>query len=194
MIGRPSLRPALLAVAAAAVLAVTACTDHGEHAPDPSVTASSPVGVYNGADTAFAQSMIVHHQQALDMTALAAQRQAGPEVAALAAQIRRAQEPEIATMRRWLAAWQQPTAAPAHDKHAGTGMLTPAQFDQLRKASGAEFDRLFCELMIMHHEGAVAMAEKVQADGASTQVEVLATRIIADQRAEIAKMRALLKG
>ncbi len=196
MPGRPSPRPALLAaVAAVTVLALGACTGHGEHAvPDPSVTASSPVGVFNGADTAFAQGMIAHHQQALVMAELAPQRQAGPQVAALAQQIKRAQEPEIATMRMWLAAWGQPTADPAHDAaHAGSGMLTDAQLNKLRVASGADFDRLFCELMIVHHEGAITMAQRVRADGASPQAEQLAARIIAGQQAEIGQMRALLR-
>lgn len=197
MPGRPSPHPALLAVTAAAtVLALSACTGgHGEHAaPDPSATASSPVGVFNGADTAFAQGMIAHHQQAVEMAQLAAQRQAGPQVAALAGRIKQAQEPEIATMRMWLAAWGRPTADPAHDAaHPGTGMLTEAQLSKLRVASGADFDRLFCELMIAHHEGAVTMAQRVRADGASPQVEQLANRIIATQQAEIGEMRALLR-
>ncbi len=196
MLGRPSPRPALLAVtAAAAVLALSACTGHGEHAaPDPSATASSAVGVFNGADTAFAQGMIAHHQQAVEMAELAAQRQAGPQVAALAARIKRAQEPEIATMRMWLAAWGQPTAGPAHGTaHPDTGMLTDAQLNKLRVASGAAFDRLFCELMIVHHEGAIAMAQRVRADGASPQAEQLAANIVTAQQAEIGEMRALLR-
>lgn len=197
MLGHPSLRPALLTVSAAVTaLALTACTDHGDHDanPLPTVTTSSAVGEYTGADVTFAQGMIPHHQQALEMAELAATRAADPEVSALAQQIRRGQSPEIATMRSWLAAWGQPTAAPDHDgEHARmAGMLTDAQLTGLRGASGKQFDRMFCELMIVHHEGALAMARDLIVEGASPRAKQLAHQIADAQQAEIAKMKALL--
>ncbi|GIG11085.1 DUF305 domain-containing protein [Catellatospora coxensis] len=194
-----SLRAALLpAAAAVTALVLAGCgghsgMDHGS-GTSPGATASSSIGAYNDADVAFAQAMIPHHQQAVRMAQLAPTRAADAEVKALAEQIRAAQDPEIATMTGWLQTWQRPTAMPGHESgHQGMpGMMSDAQLAALEAASGREFDRMFSELMIAHHEGAITMAQQELAGGANPAAKELAQQIIAAQQAEIATMKALL--
>jgi len=100
-------------------------------------------------------------------------------------------------MTAWLTAWNQPQPAP--DSHLGdhsdhgsmAGMATPEQLEALEAATGEEFDRLFLELMIAHHEGALSMAEPVRGSGVA-EVAELADAVVAGQTAEIAEMKALL--
>ncbi|WP_155373609.1 DUF305 domain-containing protein [Catellatospora vulcania] len=194
------LRAALIpAAAAVTALVLTGCgaghsgMDHGSGTP-PTATASSAIGSFNEADVAFAQAMIPHHQQAVRMARLAPDRAADAEVKALAEQIRAAQDPEIATMTGWLQTWQRPTAMPGHESgHQGMpGMMSDAQLAALEAASGRDFDRMFSELMIAHHEGAVTMAQQELANGANPAAKELAGQIVTAQQAEIATMKALL--
>lgn len=187
--------PAL--VLAAAVLAVGGLAGCSSHGSMPGVVAESlPAGV-SATEVEFAQGMIPHHRQALVMAEYAATRAASPEVKELASQIRAAQDPEIAQMTAWLTAWNQPQ--PAADSHledhsshgSMAGMATPEQLEALEAASGEEFDRLFLELMIAHHEGALDMAEPVRGSSVA-EVAELAEAVIAGQTAEIAEMKALL--
>jgi uncharacterized protein (DUF305 family) len=147
-------------------------------------------------DTMFVQGMIPHHQQALDMSTLALDGRAGEAVVELAGRITAAQDVEIATMRGMLARWgveeDEHAMHRSGDHSSMMGMLTEEQFDGLTALSGDEFDRAWLEAMIMHHEGAIAMAEAVLADGIDEEVRALATAIVAAQRAEIAEMQALL--
>jgi len=149
-------------------------------------------------DVAFVQGMIPHHQQAIEMSALALDGRAGAMVADLARRIDAAQGPEIAQLREILARWSVEEDEHHMHKHGGDankmGMLTDDELQELASLSGEAFDRRFAESMIMHHEGAVAMAETVLANGADDEVRVLATTIIAAQQAEIAEMKAMLAG
>ncbi len=151
---------------------------------------------FNGADTMFAQMMIPHHEQAIEMAdmALDPATGAGPDVTALAEAIAAAQDPEIAEMTALLEGWGEPVAMDEGMDHSGmmSGMLTVEELDALAELRGAEFDRAWLEAMIAHHEGAVDMAEDVLADGENPEVRDLAERIVAAQAAEIAEMRALL--
>ncbi len=119
-------------------------------------------------------------------------------VADLARRIDAAQGPEIAQLREILARWSVEEDEHHMHKHGGDankmGMLTDDELQELASLSGEAFDRRFAESMIMHHEGAVAMAETVLANGADDEVRVLATTIIAAQQAEIAEMKAMLAG
>jgi uncharacterized protein (DUF305 family) len=153
------------------------------------------------ADADFMRAMIVHHLQAVEMTALVEQRAQRADIRLLARRIEASQEDELATMRRWLT--ERGEAVPdehahhAHGAHEGMpGMLSPAEIGRLRTASGAEFDRLFLEYMIRHHEGAVVMvAELLAIDGAGQEGEIFqfASHVDADQRAEIDRMRRMLE-
>jgi uncharacterized protein (DUF305 family) len=182
------LAPLLLA---ALVLAACGGSDHGG-ARDAAVDAGSK----RDADAMFAQMMIPHHEQAIVISDLARDpdRGASPDVVALAEQIRAAQAPEIEQMQAWLDA-QGAVMGGDHSGHGGMdGMLSDEEIAALASAQGADFDRLFLEGMIAHHEGAVAMAEDVKADGDDPEMTALADEIIAAQEQEIAEMRVLLGG
>jgi uncharacterized protein (DUF305 family) len=146
----------------------------------------------------FAQMMIPHHQQAVEMSTLAETRASSPKIKALAAEIKEAQQPEIDQMTAWLEEWGIPVmpmdeAMSEHGGHGMSGMLTDDQMQQLADANGPEFDRLFAEFMILHHEGAIDMAEDV-VDSKDPRVAALAAAIIKTQADEIAHMQGFLNG
>jgi uncharacterized protein (DUF305 family) len=144
----------------------------------------------------FAMNMIAHHQQAIEMSeTLLAKSDVDERVADLAERIRAAQQPEIERMNAMLEAWgETPDDMEGMDHGSGTGggMMSESDMAQLEEAPGAEASRLFVEQMIMHHDGAVEMAEAEVAGGENADAVELAERIISDQSAEIAEMEALL--
>ncbi|NRQ32210.1 DUF305 domain-containing protein [Nonomuraea sp. NN258] len=156
----------------------------------PATTSASSAG-FNDADVMFAQMMIPHHEQAVDMAELAEGRASDQEIKDLAAKIKAAQDPEIRTMRGWLTAWGKPlpSGGMGHDM---PGMMSAADLRELESAQGEEFDRRFAELMIAHHEGAIEMARTEQAQGADPEAKELAKTIETAQRAEVAQLRAIL--
>lgn len=167
---------------------------------------------HTAADVDFMRAMIPHHAQALVMTALVPERTDRPSIRLLAERIEATQRSEITQMRRWLQRRGEPVPDPeevaaearghgghgAH--HAGAhrgahGMATTAELAQLETARGTAFDRLFLELMIRHHEGALIMTRELLAtEGAGQEPELfqILSHIDADQRAEIARMRRML--
>lgn len=144
----------------------------------------------SGADIMFAQMMIPHHQQAVDMGTLAETRALNPAVKALAAKIKAAQAPEIVQMKGWLKEADAPLDM-GHSMGMG-GMLSEADMKQLENAKGAEFDKLYLTGMIAHHEGAIHMAQMVT-DSRNPEVKALGDAIVATQTAEITEMKALLE-
>lgn len=171
---------------------------------------SSPVSAqFNDADVMFAQMMIVHHQGAIAMADLVPDRASSTQVQDLAAKIKQAQAPEIELMTSWLLAWtgQEPTPTQQSmdgmdhgsmggmdDSSGMPGVMSAEQMAQLTQASGADFDRLFLELMIEHHQGAIEMAQTELESGSNPQAQQLAQQIVTDQTTEIADMQALLQG
>lgn len=140
----------------------------------------------------FAQMMIPHHEQAVEMAEQAPAKSADPEVKRLAAAIEAAQAPEIALLRGWLTAWGKPLAAPAG--HDMSGMMSAAEMTAFGQSSGTEFDRRFLELMIVHHEGAITMAKDELAKGTDPEARRLAQAIVTSQADEVTRMKALLAG
>lgn len=140
---------------------------------------------YSSQDIMFAEMMIPHHQQAIEMSDLALKNSTNPEVLALAQEIKDAQAPEIEQMKSWGA------SSMAHMGHMMDGMLSDEEISELAAAKGSDFDRLFLGGMIKHHEGAIEMAEMV-IDSKNAEVAALANAIIEAQRAEIARMKELL--
>jgi uncharacterized protein (DUF305 family) len=208
------LRRALLGGATAiAALALSACggndssssgsgMDHGSGMATSTPAASATAGtVFNAADVMFAQMMIPHHRQAIEMAALADTRAASAEVKALATKIKQAQQPEIDTMNEWLTAWGKPAPMPSMsggmdmgDMGHGPmpGVMSDADMAKLAAAKGAAFDKQFLTMMISHHEGAITMAKQETAQGSNPDAKALAAKIITDQQAEITQMRDLL--
>lgn len=191
-----------LLAAALATLLVTACgsadapSTAAPAAPVPGAGASAE---HNEADIAFAQGMIPHHQQAVEMSRLAADRAASPQVKELAATIEKAQAPEIEQMRGFLATWgAQEDASMGGMDHSAMGgggmpgMMSGQQMHGLGQATGASFDRTFLQMMTAHHEGAVTMSRTELSDGRYPEAKALAQAIIDQQTAEIARMQELL--
>jgi uncharacterized protein (DUF305 family) len=152
------------------------------------------------ADVAFMQGMIGHHAQAIEMTSLRAERSTSSDMRLLCLRIEISQADEIRAMEGWLKARGEALPDP-HAHHAAgatlmPGMLTAVEMDRLRNAKGAAFDRLFLELMIAHHEGALVMVERLFAApgaGQESAIFAFASDVVDDQRAEIDRMSALLK-
>ena len=161
------------------------------HGASGSTPAQSSAGSRAG-DVMFAQMMIPHHQQAIEMADLAlANPSTSPDVERLAQQIKAAQDPEIATMKRWLSEWGVPTSASMD--HGTSGMMSEADMASLESAQGAEFNRLWLEMMIAHHQGAVTMAQDVLASTEDAEVKGLAQAVVEGQQKEIATMQGRLK-
>lgn len=186
--------------AAAALGALLACGCGTASGQTPGTVQPAPrPAASTNADVRFIHGMIPHHAQALEMAALVPARAGREELRLMAERIAVSQQDEIAQMERWLRARGHPLPDP-HAHHAAheamPGMLSPEEMARLAAASGAAFDRLFLELMIRHHEGALAMvAELFASPGAAQDSELyaLASDVDADQRAEIARMRTLLE-
>ena len=182
--------------ALAAVAAVSACTkteDHGQHAASSTTAAAPPVASHNAQDVMFAQMMIPHHQQALELAALVPGRTTDPAVTKLADAIAAQQLPEIGAMKALLAQWE---AEPQHADHGMpmTGMVDDATMTKLKLLCGADFDKLWLQSMIGHHQGAIEMANTEVAAGQSPDMIVLAKNIITAQQAEIDQMNQMLGG
>lgn len=196
-------RGAAVAAAATAAAVLAACGSNGDssaghdgHASkSPTAPASAAQGQHNAADVAFAKGMIPHHRQAVEMADLAPTRAESAEVKKLADEIKKAQDPEIKTLSGWLTSWGEQVPAEGamdHSAHGMAGMMTAEEMDKLKNSSGKAFDTAFMEMMIKHHEGAVAMAKTEKADGSFPDAKTMADAIIASQTAEITRMNNLL--
>jgi uncharacterized protein (DUF305 family) len=167
-------------------------TDH-EHTSEPVITGEP--AAHNSDDVAFATNMIPHHQQAVELSALVPDRSTNPEVISLAADIAAAQQPEIETMKVFLVQWTGGEQTGGHGGHADMqGMVDKATMAKLESLSAAEFDTLWLQSMIGHHQGAVEMAKAEIANGANTDAKGLAQTIIDTQQAEIGQMQQMLGG
>lgn len=171
---------------------------------------SSATSTFNDADVTFAQQMIPHHQQAIQMAHLAASHAQNPKVKALAAKIAAQQASEIRTMTSWLQAWGKsvPTGmpqtmppmpgmmgsqAPGPSGTPMPGMLSEGEMSQLMSAHGADFDRMFLQMMILHHQAALDMAKTERVDGVNPAARKLAGQIERAQTAQIAQMEQMLR-
>ncbi|PRB09570.1 DUF305 domain-containing protein [Microbacterium sp. MYb62] len=192
---------ATAALTLTAILALSGCAAGADqdsmpgmdHGPSTEAPAPADAGV-NDADVMFASMMIVHHEQAIEMSDIVlAAEGATPEVTALAAQIKEAQGPEIEQLEGWLDDWGvSPDDRDATGMDHGDGMMSADDLAALDAAEGAEASRLFLEQMIEHHEGAVDMAQAQVDDGSDPDAIDLAQSIIDAQTEEIQEMKDLL--
>lgn len=195
----------VLVVSALGAATLSACTNNGDHdmntmssSTSPGTTSTAPSGAsspgaHNDADVKFATGMIPHHAQAVAMAKLVPTRASSQQVKDLAAQIQAAQDPEITQMSGWLQAWGEPVPAATGMQH-GDGMMSMEEMGQLETATGAAFDKMWVQMMITHHQGAIAMARTELTDGSDADAKKLAQAIIEGQSHEIATMTALLTG
>lgn len=212
------IKRATAALASVAVVAgLSACADEATQVQDPISTVSAEVtpstvptvvesnteqevaAEHNDADVTFAQMMTIHHVGALEMSELAVEKGDSDELRGLAATIQAAQGPEIELMESWLTSWDEPLEPAGHEgmDHGGMdmdGMSQEQVMDELRQASGSEFDKQFLTSMIAHHEGAVMMSEEELRDGQNPDALELAQQIIDAQESEIQEMQQLLQG
>jgi uncharacterized protein (DUF305 family) len=175
----------LTAVMAAAV--VSSC---GESSPTPDAQSTK----HNAADVTFAQSMIPHHQQAVDMSAMVRSNTTNRDLIVFAKRISVDQQAQIDTLRELLAQWGE-QLAPDHMGHgamAVDGMVDAATMDKLQTMTGTPFDVLWLKSMIRHHEGAVAMAMPEIAHGENPKAVKMAKIIVDWQQLEIGRMHAML--
>ncbi|MEM7049028.1 MAG: DUF305 domain-containing protein [Acidobacteriota bacterium] len=157
---------------------------------------------YSPADVRFMQDMIPHHHQALEMAALVGERTNRPELLDVAGRINASQGDEIEFMQQWLRERGEEVPEPSahhamHTHHTMAGMATPEQMTALGAAEGIAFDRLFLELMITHHEGAVTMVDELHEQPGSAYDPVLfefTSDVVNDQTTEIERMNALMVG
>ena len=187
-------------------------------APSRIVSADEAVALsrttFTPGDAQFMQHMVVHHGQAVEMVELLRAKGADPKVKLMGERIALSQEAEIELMRNWLADRGQAQTMDTHANHAGMshaghaghsmpasdtpimpGMLSPAQMQTLAAASGTDFDRLFLQGMIQHHQGALDMVDDLLAQPDAAQDPMLsdfASSVVADQSAEILRMQSLL--
>lgn len=159
---------ALPAAVLAAALTLTACASDDAAPPRGESIGQDGTAeqeTHNDADVEFATGMIPHHAQAIEMADMVAQKQGSP-LTELAAQIKAAQGPEIETMTQWLTDWGQDVPEPGGGHHGSAdGMVSAEDMDSLGQMNGADFDLTWLDLMIEHHEGAVAMAQSQVEDG-----------------------------
>jgi uncharacterized protein (DUF305 family) len=207
---------AALAAAVAAAVTLSACSSLGTETQAATTVAASPAatspsapavdGAHNDADVTFAQGMIPHHQQAVEMSdMLLAKQGIDPKVVSLANEIKAAQAPEIEQMQGWLSQWGVSTtpsspgsampSMPGHDMSgmsSGHGMMSEQDMAALNNARGVEASRLFLSQMIEHHQGAITMGQTEIDSGQFPQAITLARSIVSSQQQEITTMQGML--
>lgn len=190
-------RPYLLATAAlTTALVLAGCSGGGMGGMDMGSSSSSDTSdasaTSNNADVMFAQMMIPHHEQAVEMSdVILAKDGIDDRVIALATQIKDAQEPEITQLKEWLGEWGAEESASDMD-HNMDGMMSDDDMQALEAATGAEASKLFLEQMVKHHTGAIDMAQTEIADGKNADAKAMAETIVSTQTDEITTMQDLL--
>jgi uncharacterized protein (DUF305 family) len=197
-------RTTLIAAGALAVLAIsTGCSSSNEsehpagHSSSAAAapTSSAAAEAHNDADVMFAQHMIPHHRQAVEMSdMLLAKQGIDPRIIELAKQIKAAQGPEIQQMQGWLTQWGTPSMPPmsGHDMPSMQGMMSDTDMTALKDAQGVDAGKLFLTQMIAHHEGAIAMAQTEIKDGQYPAAVAMAHAIVTTQQHEIDTMKGIL--
>jgi len=193
---RSTRSAALVGALIAGSVALSACSGGTDPATSESSTSVPADASFNDADVEFAQMMIPHHEQAVEMADLVADRSTDPDVQDLAARIQAAQGPEIDTLNGWLETWGADSAdseMSGMDHSAMGGMMSEEDMSSLEAASGVQFDRLWLQMMLEHHTGAVGMAQTEIDNGEDPEAIALAQDIKSSQGTEITEMEQLLE-
>ena len=184
-------------LATALVLAGCSGTAGGGHAGMDMAGSSSPAtatatGTHNQSDISFAQNMVMHHQQAIEMADMVLGKTGvNLKVTDLAQKIKNAQQPEIDTMNGWLNSWGASSSMSGRDMG---GMMSGSDMTALKNASAADAGKLFLTQMVQHHQGAIDMANQEVKTGENADAVALGKKIVTDQTTEIATMQGLLVG
>ncbi len=198
------------AVAVAVLVSVAACSSSDNNQATQTstttvvVTSPSPEGAqpHNQADVTFAQQMIPHHQQAIQMSdVILAKQEIDPRVVDTANQIKVAQGPENEQMQGWLTQWGQRTPHSGSTTPSGSsmpsgpkmpGMMSDQEMTALQNSEGVEASKLFLTMMIHHHQGAITMAQTEQKSGQNAPALALAKSIITNQQQQIDTLQNIL--
>lgn len=185
----------LIASCGVAAVLLGACGGSGAGTSADTAQATPSLG-FDDDDVMFAQMMIPHHEQAIELSDIALDPtvDASEDVRRLASAIKAAQDPEIDEMKAMLSEWGASIEMDPDRDHSEMmdGMLTTDELAALSILRGATFDRAWMEAMIRHHEGAVSMARDVLSDGVNTEMRALASAIESAQTTEIVEMQTLL--
>jgi uncharacterized protein (DUF305 family) len=192
-----------IGVAALAMLTtLTACNSDSSHEATHSGSTSSSVSSsvaaqqHNQADVTFAQHMIPHHQQAIEMSdTVLAKQGIDARVIDMANRIKAAQGPEIQQMQSWLSQWGVPTMPMTPGSMAGhdvSGMMSEQDMNDLKSADGVEASKLFLTQMIAHHQGAITMGTDEIKNGQYPPAVSMAQSIVTGQQREITEMQGIL--
>lgn len=213
MTTRTKLTIGVATLAALATLTACSAASRGQANASPSTaTPSAPAtAAHNNVDVMFAQHMIPHHEQAIEMSdIILAKQNIDPRVVELAGQIKAAQAPEIEQMQNWLAQWGEPTmsAMPSDGMMPGmpsdgmmpgmagmdgmAGMMSDEDMTALQNAQGVDASKLFLQQMIEHHQGAITMAQHEISSGQYPDAVALARSIETSQQQEINTMQGIL--
>lgn len=164
----------------------------GHDMPGMSGTSTAPAAAtFNDADVMFLQMMYPHHAQAVEMAKLVPTRSQNQQVKDLAAAIEKAQAPEMQQMTTLLADFGKP-APSATMSHSMPGLMTPQQMTELTGLSGAAFDKMWLQMMVEHHQGAITMAGDELKSGTNADAKKMAESIVTTQQAEITTMNGML--
>jgi len=193
-------RIALAATAAGAALILSACgaqststTGQSGETADTSGTsrpAASTGTSFNDADVAFAQMMIPDHQMTAKMAELAQDKAATEDLKSMAAQMVKGESQTVGTLQGWLKTWGKPASG---DMAVMTmpGAMTDKDMDMLKSMSGMDFDMMFAQMMVKHHEGSIQMAQDEQAKGASAEAKAMAADMVKTQQAQVSELRKI---
>lgn len=187
----------ILAAVVLTAAALISCGQPASDRADSSPTSQAEPAVHNAADVAFAQNMIPHHQQGVDLAAMVPPRTQNPDLRVIAAHIRADQQAEIQTLNLLLAQWHETAHADhgpgaGHDGMAMAGMVDETTLKRLESLDGVAFDNLWATSMISHHQGAITMAQNEIEHGQSADAIHVATLIIEAQQREISIMNHLI--
>ncbi len=202
-----SRRAACLMLLTAGLSTVISACGSSDTAHRSSSSPSASMTAINGnnpQDAAFLEMMVAHHEQAIQMAQMVPSHTQKQQIRQLASKIEAAQGPEIAKMNVWLDEWNEGDPSATASDSGGTdhggkdsgvpgdGMVTAGEMGALERARGAAFDRLWLQMMIKHHEGAVTLSQQELASGENAQVKALAQAIIDGQTKEITAMKQML--
>jgi uncharacterized protein (DUF305 family) len=192
-------RTTLMGACALAVLAIsTGCSSSNDaaHPAGQTPPSSATAQAHNDADVTFAQHMIPHHMQAVEMSdTLLTKQGIDPRVTGLANQIKAAQGPEIQQMQGWLTQWGAPSTPPMPgngDMSGTSGMMSEQDMTALKDAQGVDAAKLYLTQMIAHHQGAITMAQVEIKDGQYPPAVEMAHAIVTTQQQEIDTMNGIL--
>lgn len=189
----------IVAVAAALTTAVvvSSCSkteDHSQHATSTTMS-SATAAAHDADDVMFAQMMIPHHQQAVQLASLAPQHTDNQAILKLASSIAGEQQPEIDAMKALLLQWDvDPMGDHSGHGAAMRGMVDDATMAKLGSLKGPEFDTLWLQAMIGHHQGAIEMAKAEIVNGQSADMTTMAKSMVSAQQSEIDQMKQMLGG